>query len=115
MAERARPRGSGDQSSGQPPSVVLVVLRCEDLATSLRFYERLGLSFVEEQHGGGPVHFASELPSGLVLELLGGEAHEAVVRDDRNEVQLIDEALALHGGDDDRIGRTVGVGRRCKP
>jgi lactoylglutathione lyase len=47
----------------------LLVLRVTDLERSRRFYEALGLGFVEEQHGPGPVHLAATLDSGLVVEL----------------------------------------------
>jgi catechol 2,3-dioxygenase-like lactoylglutathione lyase family enzyme len=51
------------------PASTLIVLRCADLTRSRQFYEAIGLSFVEEQHGRGPVHYAATLDSGLVLEL----------------------------------------------
>ncbi|MGQ0479730.1 MAG: VOC family protein [Pseudonocardia sp.] len=37
------------------------------------FYAEVGLPLVREQHGTGPVHFAAELPGGLVLELYPGQ------------------------------------------
>ena len=43
------------------PRLCLVVIRVADLARSQRFYEGLGLSFREEQHGSGPKHLACEL------------------------------------------------------
>lgn len=46
----------------------LLVLKTDQLLEVKEFYERLGLEFVEEKHGGGPVHFAAELGS-VVLEL----------------------------------------------
>lgn len=46
----------------------LLVLRCRDLETCKRFYEQLGFSFLKEQHGTGPLHYATEL-GGLVFEL----------------------------------------------
>src|SRR5262245_16515099 len=48
--------------------VNLLVLRCKDIEITRRFYEQLGLTFVEEQHGTGPQHYASE-SGGFVLEL----------------------------------------------
>lgn len=47
----------------------LVVLRCHDLARSRRFYDALGLRFVDERHGDGPPHLAATLPGGPVVEL----------------------------------------------
>jgi lactoylglutathione lyase len=39
----------------------LVVLRARDPEQLCRFYSALGLCFVREQHGNGPVHHASEI------------------------------------------------------
>jgi len=45
-----------------------LVLRCRDLDRSRAFYEALGMAFVREQHGRGPLHFACRLGT-VVLEL----------------------------------------------
>jgi catechol 2,3-dioxygenase-like lactoylglutathione lyase family enzyme len=50
------------------PVLNLVVLRCADVAKTRAFYEALGLTFVDEQHGDGPKHVSCALAS-LVLEL----------------------------------------------
>lgn len=52
-------------------SLGLIVLRSADMERSLAFYRVLGLEFIQEQHGTGPVHYACEL-NGLVLELYPG-------------------------------------------
>ena len=49
-------------------SLNLLVLRCKDIEKSKAFYEKLSFSFVKEQHGKGPVHYATTIGS-LVLEL----------------------------------------------
>lgn len=49
-------------------ALTLLVLYCSDVDASLRFYERLGLSFVKEQHGAGPVHYSTQIGD-VVLEL----------------------------------------------
>jgi lactoylglutathione lyase len=49
-------------------AVNLLVLRCKDIDLTRRFYEQLGLAFVEEKHGTGPQHYAWE-SGGFVLEL----------------------------------------------
>jgi catechol 2,3-dioxygenase-like lactoylglutathione lyase family enzyme len=49
-------------------AVNLLVLRCKDIEVTRRFYEQLGLSFVEEKHGTRPQHYAWE-SGGFVLEL----------------------------------------------
>lgn len=40
----------------------------DDLDTSRRFYEQLGLAFQSEQHGAGPQHLSSQI-GGTVIEL----------------------------------------------
>ncbi|WP_232667014.1 VOC family protein [Pseudonocardia sp. TRM90224] len=47
----------------------LLVIYTERLDACRDFYGSLGLVFVRERHGAGPVHFAAELPGGLVVEL----------------------------------------------
>ena len=49
-------------------TVNLLLLRCKDIEVTRRFYEQLGLTFVEEKHGTGPQHYAWE-SDGFVLEL----------------------------------------------
>jgi lactoylglutathione lyase len=39
----------------------LVVLRARDPEQLCRFYSALGLYFVREQHGNGPIHHSSEI------------------------------------------------------
>jgi len=50
------------------PSLSLIVLRTPDLERAVDFYEHLGLEFVREQHGAGPVHYSAQLGR-VVLEL----------------------------------------------
>lgn len=47
------------------PRLNLVVLRCRDLPTAVRFYEAIGLRFERERHGGGPEHYTSEADGGV--------------------------------------------------
>ncbi len=54
----------------------LLVLRCKNLEASREFYEMLGFQFVEERHGKGPLHFASQ-DAGFVFELYPLLPHEA--------------------------------------
>jgi catechol 2,3-dioxygenase-like lactoylglutathione lyase family enzyme len=54
-------------SSG--PRATLLVLYCARLEECRGFYSGLGLSFVAEQHGQGPKHFAAVLADGVVFEL----------------------------------------------
>ena len=43
------------------PALSLLVLRAVDPERLCQFYGALGLRFVREQHGSGPVHHASEM------------------------------------------------------
>lgn len=47
----------------------LVVLYVSDLPSSVAFYSALGLRFVDEKHGSGPLHYSVSLPGGTVMEL----------------------------------------------
>lgn len=47
------------------PAIIFYAL---DTAATRRFYETLGLAFVEEKHGEGPTHYACDF-LGLVLEI----------------------------------------------
>ena len=42
-------------------SLRLLVIFSADVPRAVQFYAAVGLSFVEERHGTGPVHFACEL------------------------------------------------------
>jgi lactoylglutathione lyase len=44
------------------------VVRTNEVARTVEFFEKLGLSFVREQHGNGPIHFACER-NGIVFEI----------------------------------------------
>ena len=46
----------------------LIVLRAKDIEKSLVFYQALGLEFIQEQHGKGPVHYSS-IVGETVIEL----------------------------------------------
>jgi len=50
------------------PGLSLIVLRTPGLDRAVDFYGRLGLEFVREQHGSGPVHYSARLGR-VVLEL----------------------------------------------
>lgn len=59
--------------------VSLIVLRAADLDASLAFYQALGLTFQEEQHGRGPLHYSTQCGS-LVLEIYPGKPGAAPPR-----------------------------------
>ena len=54
----------------------LVVLRSSRIEASLAFYRAIGLSFVEEKHGSGPIHYSYRLGS-TVIEIYPGNVQEA--------------------------------------
>lgn len=43
------------------PELNLFVIRSTDIQKSVGFYSLLGLVFVQEKHGSGPMHYASTL------------------------------------------------------
>ena len=61
------------------PSLSLIVLRTAKLDASLAFYGALGLKFVQEQHGTGPVHYSCQLES-TVIEIYPGNEGTAPSR-----------------------------------
>lgn len=46
----------------------LIVIRTSDMEATLKFYSALNLTFVEEQHGAGPIHYSCVL-GGVTMEL----------------------------------------------
>lgn len=50
-------------------SAILLVIYTGLLDECLDFYASLGLTFVCERHGAGPIHYAAMLPGGMVIEL----------------------------------------------
>ena len=80
------------------PALNLLVLRAEDPERLRQFYSALGLHFVREQHGSGPVHHASEL-GGSVFEIYPRRPDEPPTTGARVgfNVPSLDRALkALH-------------------
>jgi len=49
-----------DDAASKAVRLNLLVLRCADPDQTRRFYECLGVAFVNHQHGDGPVHYAHE-------------------------------------------------------
>ena len=46
----------------------LIVIRTAGIEASLAFYTALGLNFIQEQHGSGPIHYSCDL-GGIVMEI----------------------------------------------
>jgi len=86
----------------------LIVIRAADIEQTLRFYRALGLEFVEEQHGNGPLHYACDL-SGTVIEIYPGKPGAAPDRRSGGatllgfQVDLLEPALKAI----EEIGATV--------
>jgi lactoylglutathione lyase len=77
------------------PTLSLVVIQSANIQAAKEFYSRLGLSFVNEQHGQGPAHFAATMGS-LVLEIYpcqGGKTPAPVRLGFR--VRSLDDTLAV--------------------
>jgi hypothetical protein len=62
-----------------PANLCLLVLRSPRPERLREFLCVLGLEFVTEQHGTGPVHYATRL-GGLVLEIYPDSATESTTR-----------------------------------
>lgn len=65
------PNAKNEHVSGPPPACVsfrLLVLRTNQIERCLAFYRSLGITFVLEQHGTGPLHYAADV-DGVVFEL----------------------------------------------
>ena len=50
-------------------TILGIVLFSFDPEKTKLFYQCLGISFEQEQHGSGPVHFSSALSSGAICEI----------------------------------------------
>jgi catechol 2,3-dioxygenase-like lactoylglutathione lyase family enzyme len=81
-----RPKGTHEPvdagqlwGKSQVPAVrtTLLVIYAEALDACREFYTGLGLTFVREQHGSGPEHYAAVLPDGMVIELYPATADRA--------------------------------------
>ena len=47
-------------------SLRLLVLKTHDVSAVVAFYQSLGFTFIEEQHGKGPLHHSSSLGDGII-------------------------------------------------
>ena len=56
----------------------LLVIYTPALQSCREFYSALGIQFVPEQHGQGPLHYAAVMPDGMVLELYPATARRPV-------------------------------------
>lgn len=58
-------------TAGRNDPIRFLTLFARDVERTAQLYRLLGLGFVEEQHGGGPVHLAS-VTDAFVLEIYPG-------------------------------------------
>ena|SRR5258706_15365265 len=65
----------------------LLVLRTADLERALAFYQAIGLTFVQEQHSSGPIHYACDMGA-LVVELYPGKQGIAPDRKNAGATQI---------------------------
>jgi predicted enzyme related to lactoylglutathione lyase len=59
------------------PSLALVVLKTHQIESVLAFYRTLGVEFVEERHGKGPLHYAGQVGQ-TVFEIYPAKENESV-------------------------------------
>lgn len=59
------------------PRLNLIVIRSAEPSQTVSFYKILGLTFQQEQHGSGPVHWAADL-DGIVLEIYPAKSADEV-------------------------------------
>lgn len=97
------------------PHLNPLVLRCRNIEATRDFYTRLGLSFRQEQHGTGPIHYSARLGS-LLLELYPTQQEPDNTRlgfsfspDQLQQCQLTDTAILL-----DPDGRKVEISIHTK-
>ena len=83
----------------------LLVLRCRDIGLARAFYETVGFSFLQEQHGKGPVHYSCEDAQG-VLELYPakGEPDQAGLGFGTDDLESVFERLKVAGYEPKDIG-----------
>lgn len=81
------------------PALSRIVLRTSNLEASLAFYRSLGFTFLEEKHGTGPIHYATQIGAS-VMEIFPGEAAPPLARKAGGATMLgfavasVDEAVA---------------------
>jgi len=82
----------------------LLVLRAKDPDALVNFYTAIGVSFVREQHGRGPVHHAADL-GGTTLEIYpsAGDADTTVGTRLGLRVASIGETISALGAQADVV------------
>lgn len=57
-------------------SLSLMVLRTDNIESTLAFYRAIGLQFQQEQHGAGPIHYSCQIGT-TVMEIFPAEVGKA--------------------------------------
>lgn len=73
----------------------LIVLRSSDPEVAVRFYQSLGLHFTQEQHGQGPLHWASKTQR-FVMEIYPAKTPQQVDSTTSVGLNVSDMDQALH-------------------
>lgn len=73
----------------------LIVIRSVDPSRAVSFYQMLGMTFQEEQHGSGPVHWAADI-NGIVLEIYPAKSKNEVDAGTRLGFNVHDAATVLN-------------------
>jgi lactoylglutathione lyase len=76
------------------PALNLIVLRASDVDKTLKFYEAVGISFVQEQHVSGPIHYSCEMDS-IIIEIYPGQPGTAPDRKNGGSTTLGFRVVAL--------------------
>lgn len=93
--EVATSRTKWSQVMPDSPRLVLLVLKTGDVPRLRKFYACLGVEFIEERHGSGPLHYAGQLGD-LVLEIYPLADGAAADRSTRFGFDLSDLDATLH-------------------
>ena len=78
-----------------PSRLNLIVIRSLEPGRTVAFYQMLGMSFQEEQHGSGPVHWAADV-DGVVLEIYPAKSTDEVDATTRLGFNVNDAVFVLN-------------------
>jgi predicted enzyme related to lactoylglutathione lyase len=90
-------------------SLQLLVLKTHDVSTVVAFYQSLGFTFTEEQHGNGPPHHSAPLGEGN-LEIYPLPDDQTVDSTTRLGFAIADPDAAVNSADSVG-GRVINPGR----
>lgn len=68
---------AGAEPGSNAPTFALIVLKTLEVDRLLAFYSTLGIRFIEERHGKGPLHFSARV-GGTVFEIYPAKPTESV-------------------------------------